>query len=79
MKQYCSAIIGCGPRGVPHAQAYKLIDRGKVVACCDLDTQRRDEFAQQFDIVGYTNAGEMLEQEKPDLVHVVTPRRYGLS
>lgn len=56
-----------------HALAYNLIARGELVACCDIDGRRADEFAQEFDIEGHTNAAEMIHTVKPDLVHIVTP------
>lgn len=73
MAGYRSAVLGCGPRAYAHARAYKLITRGKLVACCDLDAERRTKFANEFGIPGYADAVDMIQKEKPDLVHVVTP------
>ena len=72
MTTYRCVILGCGNRGRMHALAYKLIKRGELVACCDLDRERRDKFAQEFGITGYTDAVEMIQNEKPDLIHLVT-------
>ncbi len=73
MSSYRSVIIGCGGRAAMHALAYKYVDRGQVVACCDLVTERREKFAQQFGVKPYADAEKMIRQEKPDLVHIVTP------
>lgn len=70
---YRSAIVGCGPMGRWHAKTYKLISRGELVACCDLDAERRQSYAEEFGITPYAEADDMITREKPDLVHVVTP------
>lgn len=72
MGSYRCAIIGCGGRARMHALAYKLIDRGELVACCDLIAERRERLAGEFGIKPYADAAEMIEKEKPGLVHVVT-------
>src|SRR5205085_4640359 len=45
-----------------------------VVAAVDVDETRVREFTSQFGIAAaYTDAAEMLEKEKPQLVHICTP------
>lgn len=67
------AFLGCGPRANGHAQAYSLITRGTKVACCDLNRERLTEFAAKYEIPAtYTDLDEMLDKEKPDVVHMVT-------
>ena len=48
MVKHRCAIIGCGGRARMHALAYKLIDRGELVACCDLIAERRERLAGEF-------------------------------
>jgi predicted dehydrogenase len=72
MKKYHSAIIGCGPRGRMHVLAYEFVPQAELTACCDLDIQRRNELAAEFGLQAYAGAEEMLEKEKPDLIHLVT-------
>jgi predicted dehydrogenase len=72
MSKYRSAIVGCGPRGRMHALAYDFVSLGELVACCDLDPARRDEFSGEFHLSAYPDAAEMVLKEKPDLVHLVT-------
>ena len=68
------AILGCGPRSKGHAEAYGHITRGRVVACCDLDPERLVAYGDAFGIPArYADLDEMLEVERPDVVHVVTP------
>ena len=70
---YRCAFLGCGPRAEGHAQAYDLITRGVKVACCDLNKERADAFAEKYQVPHrYTDLGEMLAKEKPDVVHMVT-------
>lgn len=68
------AFLGCGPRSKGHAKAYEHITRGRAVACCDQNRDRLQAYGQEFGIAArYTDLDEMLEKERPDLVHVVTP------
>jgi len=68
-----SAFLGCGGRAMGHAQAYKNITRSKMVAICDLSEQRLKHFGDTFGIEHrYTDIHEMLDKEKPDVLHIVT-------
>ena len=50
-----------------------MIDRGNLVACANLsNAERRQKFALTYGITGYVDAKEMIEKERPDLIHVVT-------
>lgn len=71
--KYKVAVIGCGKRGSMHIDAYQHIGRGQVVACCDIAKEMADERAAEFGIKPYYDAGEMIIQEKPDLIHITTP------
>lgn len=73
MKTYKSAIIGCGNRAKAHASAYSFISDASLVACCDLNETLLGEFTDTFQIKGYKDLTQMIEQEKPDIVHIVTP------
>ena len=71
---YKCAFLGCGPRSNGHAEAYKYISRGTKIACCDMNKERLNEYADRHGIKGrYAELDEMLEKEKPDVVHLVTP------
>jgi predicted dehydrogenase len=68
-----SAFLGCGPRAVGHAEAYGRVTRARPVAACDLDEARLARFAEKYGIEQrYTDARQMLERERPDLLHIVT-------
>lgn len=70
---YKSAILGCGGRAKGHARAYQHVTKSTLAAVCDLDESRLKPFVEEFGIPrGYETADEMLEKEKPDLLHIVT-------
>ncbi|MBM3211532.1 Gfo/Idh/MocA family oxidoreductase [Candidatus Poribacteria bacterium] len=67
------AFLGCGGRARGHAQAYSKITRGKMVAICDLNQERLKSFGDTFGIENrYTDIHEMLDKEKPHVLHIVT-------
>lgn len=68
------AVLGCGGRSRGHAAAYERITRGTLAACCDLNEERLNPYAEQFGVPNrYTDLDEMLSKEKPDVVHMITP------
>ena len=70
---YKTAMIGCGGRARGHADAYRFVKRGKLAAICDMDEERLNNFGDDFGISSrYTDLDEMLEKEKPDVLHIVT-------
>lgn len=70
---YKTAMLGCGGRARGHADAYRFIKRGKLAAICDMDAERLNSFGDDFGIPSrYTDLDEMLEKEKPDVLHIVT-------
>jgi predicted dehydrogenase len=70
---YKCAFLGCGPRARGHARAYKDVKRGQIAAICDLDEKRLNDFGDEFGVaVRYTDIHEMLDTEKPDVLHIVT-------
>ena len=70
---YKTAMLGCGGRARGHADAYRFVKRGKLAAICDMDEERLNNFGDDFGISSrYTDFDEMLEKEKPDVLHIVT-------
>ena len=68
-----SAILGCRGRARAHAKAYESIARSRAAAICDLNEEALHEFGDAFAIdQRYTDIDEMLEKERPDLLHIVT-------
>ena len=70
---YKSAFLGCGGRARAHASAYRFVNGGKIGAICDMNEDLLNKFGDDFDVSSrYTDLDEMLEKEKPDLLHIVT-------
>lgn len=73
MKMKC-AVIGLGTIGRVHSKVL-LIAKREIVALCDIDKdvaeRARAEFAPDARV--YVDYKEMIEAEKPDVVHVCTP------
>ncbi len=70
---YKCAFLGCGGRARGHAQAYQYVKGGELVAICDMNEQLLHAFGNDFGIkTRYTDIHEMLDVEKPDLLHIVT-------
>ncbi len=70
---YKSAFLGCGGRARAHASAYRFVKGGKIGAICDMNEELLNKFGEDFDVSSrYTDLDEMLEKEKPDLLHIVT-------
>ena len=70
---YKTAMLGCGGRARGHADAYRFVKRGKLAAVCDMSEERLNKFGDDFGISSrYTDLDEMLEKEKPDVLHIVT-------
>lgn len=44
------AFLGCGPGSKGHARGYRTVERVQIVAICDLDDKRRNEFDDEFGI-----------------------------
>jgi predicted dehydrogenase len=70
---YKSAFLGCGGRARGHAQAYQHVEGGQIVAICDMNEELLNSFGDDFGVSKrYTDLHQMLEQESPDLLHIVT-------
>ena len=73
MATYRSLLLGCGPRATEHVDVYREIPNMKMVACCDLLPERRENFKKKFGIEAtYDNYEKALAEVRPDVVHVVT-------
>lgn len=71
MMTYRTAIVG-GRRGVHHARCYAGIENMQVIALCEIDPDRLKDAVAELNVTGYTDYVEMLNTEKPDIIHAVT-------
>lgn len=75
MTRYRVALIGTGAIAFYHMQALnELKERAEIVAAVDTVQEKGEAFCVQNAIPSfYTDATEMLERVRPDLVHIATP------
>ena len=73
------AVIGCGGiANSKHLPSLKQVKDIELVAFCDIIIERAEKAAATYGIEGaraYADYKELLEKEKPDVVHVCTPNR----
>lgn len=68
-----AAIVGCGGISKNHAAAYTHLSSSTLVAVCDIDYERRQQRAAEFEVPKhYANYQEMFELEKLDVVSICT-------
>ena len=70
---YRVGLIGCGRKGTVHARSYDLDPRARIVAGADTDPENLDLFCERFDVPGYSNYEEMIEQERIDIALPILP------
>lgn len=68
-----AAIIGCGAIAQVHKQVLLSLPEAKLTACCDIKPERAKKFASPGRLHAYSDLEEMLEKEKPDVVHLCVP------
>ncbi len=76
MNKLKAALVGCGGRGLGHAQGYTDVERVELVAAADDNPQNRERFESRFGRPTYASAEELLEKEKPDIVSLVTKEHF---
>lgn len=66
------AIAGCGVMGATHAAAYRA-NGAEVVAVCDRDAARAEDFAHRFNCASYATLEGLFAANSPDIVSICTP------
>ena len=72
-----AAIIGAG--GVArtqHAPGLARLEGVTIAAVCDMDGERAAALAGEYSAKAYTDYQRMLEEVRPDIVHVCTPEAF---
>ncbi len=68
------AIVGCGQIADAHLQQIRRLPQASVVAVCDMHQDLADQAAARFDVpAAFNDLDRMLEQARPQVVHVTTP------
>ncbi len=74
------ALVGCGQIADGHAGEIAKINGAELVAVCDLEPIMAEQLALRFGIKShYCDYKKMLQNEKPDVVHICTPPSSHLS
>lgn len=68
-----TVVVGCGNVSASHFAALKDLPDAEVIATVDIKKDRADAKAEPFGAKAYYDFDEMLENEKPDCVHIATP------
>ena len=72
---YKFAIIGCGHISFRHAEI--ILTQGQLVAVCDIDSEKAEALARQYNCKAYDSIDSLLIQEKDvDIVCVCTPNGF---
>ena len=68
-------IIGCGVISGNHIPSLSKLDNIEIVALCDIDKTKAEARREQFSLSSliYDNYITMLDEVKPDAVHILTP------
>jgi len=66
-------IIGCGCIFTMHATSCDHLDNAILVGVCDIKKDRADAAAAKYNVNAYYDYKELIEKEKPDIVHVCVP------
>jgi UDP-N-acetyl-2-amino-2-deoxyglucuronate dehydrogenase len=76
MINFC--IVGCGRIAQRHAE--HISKRGKLIAVCDIDSEKVNALASTYGSMAYTDLSEMLKQESTiDVVAVCSPNGFHAS
>ncbi|HEX4038309.1 MAG TPA: Gfo/Idh/MocA family oxidoreductase [Acidobacteriaceae bacterium] len=69
-----TAIIGCGKIADAHAEQLRRIPGCEIVGVCDREPLMARQLYDRFPVRAYfTDIGRLLEEARPDVVHVTTP------
>jgi predicted dehydrogenase len=73
-------LVGCGKAAENHASQIQQIRDAKLVAVCDREPLMAEQLAKRYALPNtYTDYPEMLERERPDVVHIATPPQSHLD
>lgn len=73
MTGHRGVLIGCGFFARNHMHGWADAEGARIVAVCDLDRAKAEDFARAFDVPHtYTDAAAMLAEQTPDFVDIAT-------
>lgn len=67
-------VVGCGDIARVHVPSILKDKKHRIVGVCDQDVAKAEVLSQRFKISKtYGNLAQLLEEQRPDVVHVLTP------
>ncbi len=66
-----TAVVGAGKMGAIHAKVYDQLPQSKFVAVVDIDANKAERLAQQYNCSAFTDCADILD--KVDAVTIATP------
>ena len=73
-------LIGCGKIADGHVEEIQKIDGVTLAGVCDLELLLAEQLAVRYGLPAYyDDVSKMLENEKPDVVHITTPPQSHLE
>lgn len=73
MKKTRVAVIGCGSISVMHLDSIHAFEDLELVAVCDIKEDRAKICAKKYGVKYYTDHITLLDEEKPDAIHICLP------
>lgn len=73
MKPLRVVIVGCGSIFPMHAASLRTLKHVEIAAVCDIKEERAVRCARECSCTSYLDYREMIEEERPDVVHICTP------
>lgn len=74
-----AAVIGCGDVSSVHFEAIAKLDDAVLAGVCDPDHQRLAAAVETFGVPGFSDHLSLIEQVRPDVVHICTPHNEHAS
>ena len=68
-----AVIVGCGNIGAVHAESIRRLEGVSLCASADIRPERAASYAEKYGCRAYASLEEMLEKERPDVLHICTP------
>jgi len=72
MKKLGVAVVGTGFWGRNHARVFKELEETELLAVCDINAERANSIAKQFNVKAYTSLGKMLKRKDIEAVSICT-------
>lgn len=71
--QVAFAVVGCGGISSSHFIGLERTPEAKLVAVCDADQERAEEYGAKYGVTAYTDYGQLLANPDIDVVCLCTP------